>query len=228
METFPNKNKSLIRALLFCGILSSVLYIAVVIIAPFFWADYDRVTQSVSELFAFDAPSAAFVIPLFILYALLIYAFGIGMWMSAGTKRTLKIAAALIIVKEVLGLFGTIFARIHLRGIEGGLPDTLHAVITMVGVLLCMFPAIGLGAASFGKGFRIYSILTMVVFIVFGILAGIQGPQVAANLPTPYLGVWERVNIYAYMLWIVILSINLMGRSSDVKDQLELVGKTPE
>jgi hypothetical protein len=163
------------KVLLFCGILSSVLYVSVVIIAPFFWGNYDRTAQSVSELFAIGAPSASFVTPLFILYAVLIYAFGAGIWMSAGGNRPLKAAAALIIAKEVFGLIGTIIGPIHLRGVEAGPTDTIHAVVTAIGVLLCMFPAIGFGAASFGKRFRVYSIATMTVFIVCGMLAGMQG-----------------------------------------------------
>jgi hypothetical protein len=211
-EKLSARNIPLQKALLFYGILSSVLYVSVVIIAPFFWENYDRAAQSVSELFAIGAPSASFVTPLFILYAFLIFAFGVGIWMSAGGNKPLKAAAALIIAKEIFGLVGTIFGPMHLRGAETGLSDTIHAVVTAIGVLLCMFPAIGFGAASFGRRFRIYSIVTMAVFIVCGVLAGMQGPNVAENLPTPYLGVLERINIYTYMLWIVVLSTILLKK----------------
>lgn len=211
-EKLPARNIPARKALLSCGILSSVLYVNVVIIAPFFWEDYDRAAQSVSELFAIGAPSTSFVTPLFILYAFLIFAFGAGIWMSAGANRPLKTAAALIIAKEVFGLIGTVFGPMHLRGAVSGPSDTIHAVVTAIGVLLCMFPAIGFGATSFGKRFRAYSIVTMVIFIVCGILAGMQGPNVAANLPTPYLGVLERINIYTYMLWITVLANTLLHK----------------
>lgn len=208
---------SLRKILLFCGIASSLLYVCVVIIAPTYWENYDRVSQSVSELFAIGAPSSGFIVPFCILYAFLAYAFGAGIWLSAGSKCTLKVVSVLVIAKEILGLIGTIIAPMHLRGAEGSLTDMMHVVVTMIGVLLCMFPAIGFGAASFGKGFRVYSIVTMVVFIVFGVLAGMNGPNVAANLPTPYLGIWERVNIYAYMIWIVVLSILLLRENSAIQ-----------
>jgi len=207
-------NPTIRKTLLYSGMMSSFLYFGVVAITPVFWEGYDRASQSVSELFAIGAPSAGFIIPFCILYALLAYAFGAGIWMSAGSKWTIKVTAALIIAKEVLGLIGTIAAPMHLRGDVGSLTDTMHIVATMIGVLLCMFPAIGFGAASFGRGFRLYSIVTMIIFIVFGILAGMDGPNVAANLPTPYLGIWERVNIYAYMVWIVVLSLMLLFPSS--------------
>jgi hypothetical protein len=206
-DTTPTRNLQVMKVLLYCGILSSVMYVSVVIIAPFFWENYDRSTQTVSELFAIGAPSTTFVVPFFLLYAVLIFAFSAGIWKSAGAKRSLKVAAALIIAKEVLGLIGTIFGPMHLRGTETGLSDTIHVVVTIAGVFLCMFPAIAFGAASFGKGFRVYSIVTMAVFLVFGALTGMQGPNVAANLPTPYLGILERINIYTYMLWIIVFSL---------------------
>ncbi len=214
MLNVENRSVWIKKILLYCGIVSSLLYVGVVIIAPFFWEKYDRTIQTVSELFAIGAPSTAFVVPFFLIYALLIFAFGAGIWMSAGTKRTLKIATILIIAKEVLGLIGTIFGPMHLRGAGTGPTDTVHVVVTMVGVFLCMFPTIGLGAASFGNGFRVYSIVTMAVFLIFGALAGMQGPNVAANLPTPYLGIWERANIYTYMVWIVVLGLMLLFPSS--------------
>jgi hypothetical protein len=41
-------------------------------------------------------------------------------------------------------------------------------------------------------------------------LTGVAGARLAANLPTPWLGVWERINIGAYMVWVVVLAIMLL------------------
>jgi hypothetical protein len=73
-----------------------------------------------------------------------------------------------------------------------------------------MFPAIGFGAAAFGRWFRVYAVATMLVFLVFGALTGMNGPRIAAGLPTPWLGVWERVNIFTYLLWIIVVSATLL------------------
>lgn len=197
------------KILLFCGIISSLLYVAATILGAMHWDGYSPYSQTVSELIAIDAPSAPLVIPLFITYSILIFAFGFGIWLSADQIRTLQIAAILIVGKEVLGLIVTLIAPIHMRGIEGTISDTMHAILTGLGVLLCMFPAIGFAAAAFGKKFRIYSIGTMLIFLVFGILAGLEGSLLAANLPTPWMGVWERINIFGYMVWIVVLAITL-------------------
>jgi hypothetical protein len=198
------------KILLACGILSSFLYILTDVVSVFLWSDYHYTSQTVSELFAIDSPIRTFVVICFIVYAFLIYAFGTGVWLSSHEKRSLKVASILIIGKEILGLTGTIFFPIHLRGIAGNYSDIMHGVVTAVGVFLFMFPAMIAGAVAFKGMFRFYSIVTMILFIVFGILAGLMQPQYAANLPTPMMGIWERINIYGYMLWIVIFSIMLL------------------
>ena len=55
--------------------------------------------------------------------------------------------------------------------------------------------------------FLTYSVLAV---IVFGASAGLYGPRVAANLPTPWAGVTERISIFAYLLWQVVLAITLL------------------
>ena len=69
---------------------------------------------------------------------------------------------------------------------------------------------IAFGAAAFGRQFRLYSIATMIVMIVFGTLTGLDGPKIAANLPTPWIGVWERISIGVYLVWVGILAVALL------------------
>lgn len=196
--------------LLICGIASSVLYILMDLIAVVSWSGYQYSSQTVSELFAVDAPVRTFVIISFILYAFLIYAFGAGVWLCAREKKSLKVAAILIIGKEVLGLACTLVFPIHLRGVEGNYSDIMHGILTAAGVFLCMFPAMIAGSVAFKGIFRVYSIVTMILFIVFGIAAGSMQPGYTANLPTPMMGIWERINIYGYLLWIAIFSIMIL------------------
>ncbi|MEA4849607.1 MAG: DUF998 domain-containing protein [Clostridiaceae bacterium] len=192
------------------GILSSILYLVTDITASMMWRGYNPASQTVSELFAIGAPTSLYVKILFVVYTLLIYAYGAGIMLSSNGKRALKVTALLIIAKEVLGLVGTLFFPIHLRGVEANFSDIMHGILTAAGVFLCIFPAMIGGAVSFKGKFRIYSIITMILFVVFGILAGYNQPNFALNIPTPMMGVWERINIYGYMLWIVIFSVMLL------------------
>lgn len=91
----------------------------------------------------------------------------------------------------------------------GTLTDTLHLVFTFITIPLLML-AIGFGSTVFGKGFRFYSIATLVILPIAGILTGIDSPRMQANLPTPWMGIWERISIGFYMLWVAVLAINLL------------------
>ena len=198
------------RLLLFCGIAASLLYIAMNIFIPFLDKGYNWVTQTVSELSAVDAPTRSLWFPLGIVYTLLIAAFGWGVFRSAGQKRSLRIVGILLIIN---GLIGLTWSPMHQREVlvagGGTFTDTWHLVMASVTVLL-MFLSIGFGAAAFGKGFRVYSIVTILVFIVFGILTFVEAPNVDKNLTTPYIGLWERINIAAFMSWLIVFSNNLL------------------
>jgi hypothetical protein len=50
----------------------------------------------------------------------------------------------------------------------------------------------------------------MLLLSVFGALAGMDIPRIGADLPTPWVGLWERINIYATMLWIGALAVSLL------------------
>ena len=69
---------------------------------------------------------------------------------------------------------------------------------------------IGFGSGARGKGFRLYSILSILIMLVFGAWTGMQAPRVEAQLPTPWLGVIERISVYSPMLWILVLAIILL------------------
>ncbi len=67
--------------------------------------------------------------------------------------------------------------------------------------------AIGFGARLLGQRFRFYSYGTIATLLVFGALASLQAGQMAANEPTPLMGIEERINIYATMMWVAVLAI---------------------
>jgi hypothetical protein len=140
-------------------------------------------------------------------YTVLVSAFGDGVWKSAGGNRAVRIVGGLILGYASLGLLWP-FAPMHQREVPaaGGATwsDTGHVVLGAVTVFL-MFLAIGFGAAAFGKRFRLYSIATIVVLLVFGGLTSLEAPRLQANLPTPWIGLWERVNISVFLLWVVML-----------------------
>jgi hypothetical protein len=200
------------KILLVCGIVSSLLYVAMNVFVAMQWEGYSSVSQTVSELSAIGAPTRALWVLLGIAYTLLVAAYGLGVWGSARRNRPLRMVAGLMIVYAVIGL-GWPFAPMHQRGVlatgGGTLTDTMHLVFSTVTVLL-MLVAIGFGAAALGKCFRFYSIGAMVMLVVFGALVALGATRVGANLPTPWIGVWERIDIGVFLLWVAVLAFALL------------------
>jgi hypothetical protein len=203
------------KPLLACGIAASLLYGA--LIWGIRYNGYSPISQTVSELSAWGVPTRPIWMVLGTLYDALMIAFALGVWASAGGKRSLRIVGGLMIAYGLLGLLWP-FASMHQRAVlaAGGetLADTAHLVLAMVTVAL-MFAAMVFGAAAFGLWFRLYSIATIVILLAFGVLTTSDAARVAANLPTPWAGLWERINIMAFLLWVVVLAIVLLRDQGD-------------
>jgi hypothetical protein len=200
------------KALLVCGIASSLLY--AVMIWAIRYEGYSLVSQVPSELTAIGAPTERLWARLAPIYTVLVAAFGWGIWRSAGRNRAVRVIGALILAYASLGLLWP-FAAMHQRDVLAGgggtLSDTMHVVLGGVTVCL-MFLAIGFGAAAFGNRFRLYSIASIVVLLAFGALTFLEAPRLQANLPTPWIGMWERINISVFLLWVVVLA-NVLRRN---------------
>lgn len=207
-------SRSLRKILLFCGILASVWYIAVNLIVPMQDKGYSSFSQTVSELSAIGAPTRQLWVALCIPFTLLEIAFGFGVFLSSGRNRRLRIAGALLIA---YGLIGAFWPPMHQREVlaAGGktLTDTMHIVFTAVTGLIMMV-AMGFGAAALGRTFRLYSIATILVLLGFGAWTSSYASRLEANLPTPWMGVLERINIYTTMLWILVLAVLLLQREN--------------
>ena len=133
---------------------------------------------------------------------------GLGVLESAGRSRSLRVAGGALVAQSLVNL---LWPPMHLRGTVPTLTDTMHIAFAMAWLLL-MLLAMGFGAAAFGRRFRLYSGATVAVFVVFGALTMPDGARIAANLPTPWVGVWERINIGASLLWGVVFAAALLRR----------------
>jgi len=196
----------LTKALLVCGAVSSILYVGGEVIASMSWAGYSYANQAVSELAAIEAPTRPFMLALFTVYNALVIAFAGGVWGVAGGRRTIKAAALALVVYAVVGEVTQVFSPMHVRGSGITATDVGHMVLTAVEVL-SIVAMIALGSGARGKGFRIYSILTIVVLVAAGAAVGMQSQHMTASAAsTPLAGILERVNIYSTMLWVLSLA----------------------
>lgn len=173
------------------------------------WDGYSAANQTISELSAIGAPTRPLWTAFGTIYTTLSIAFG---WIlrESARRRTLRIVGALLLTQAVVGMFWPpMHQRVVLAAGGGSLTDTLHIVWTIVTGLFFM-GALGFGAAAFGRRFRFYSLVTMAIVFACGAWTGTYAPAIQANLPTPWVGVWERTNATALMVWIAVLAIALL------------------
>lgn len=195
------------KTLLGCGILSSLLYVAMLIVVPMRWPSYSSAAQTVSELSAIGAPTRSLWVVLGAVYTVLVVAFGAGLWMSAERDPRLRRLAGALIAYGVIGLF---WPPMHMRGAMITLTDSAHVVFMIITLLLMLF-AMDTGAVALGGRFRLYTVASILFLIGFGVLTGINGPRIVANLPTPLVGVWQRIDIGLFLLWLMVLAVVLLS-----------------
>jgi hypothetical protein len=224
----PPKNSPNLVAnmLLACGIAASTLYVAADVLGAIVWDGYSLKSFTISELSAIDAPSRPLVPSLLLVFGVLSICFSIGVLAVAGRRRDLRVTGWLLLAIGVLNLAGP-FVPMHLRGVDSSLTDTMHIAVTAVTSLLLML-AIWFARDAFGRGFGIYSLVTIATLVVFGVLAAVDGPRIAANEPTPWVGLTERICVGAYLLWMVVLSGALLRTPAARADRRRGASKSDE
>lgn len=203
------------KILLVSGLVSSVLYVAADIIGSVRYPGYSWINQEFSELTAQDAPTRPLMIGLVEFpYNLLVLSLAAGLWTTAGPRqRTARIAAAALVGYVAFGFVaGTITPMATREAMAAGhdtARNALHGPLTLVSDLFLTVAMVS-GGQLLDRRFRSYSFATVAILIVFGVMTSFQIPQMSANEPTPWMGVEERINIYASMLWVAVLVVGLL------------------
>lgn len=199
------------RLLLGAGMVSSVVYlVAVDVVARRQQPGYHRYTsQMVSELYAVGSPTRRTQVWLATVYNALVFAFAAGLWSSAGRRRVARLLAAAMAGYGASSTVGAFWAPMDVRGTVDSRRDRRHIAVTLV-MSGFIFATMLLGASVRGRGFRVYSLVTAGVVAVFGGLAGYLARPMPG--PTPGIGLAERVNIYASMVWFAVLAAVMWRR----------------
>lgn len=200
------------RVLLIAGILAAACYVVTDLVCSFLYPGYSIADQAVSELFAIGAPTSFVVVPLFTLSSLLLGAFSVGIWLSSTGRLILRLAALAFAASALVGIVLWNFFPMHMRGAEPTFTDTMHLILAtnpfvLISIALCL--------AAFRGVFRTYTAVTVLVLLIPAVLAFGYAPELKAGLPTPGLGIWERLAQYAFQVWQVVLAIVLLRSKSD-------------
>ena len=198
------------RLLLTSGILYAVHSVAADVVAALRLEGYSYRDQAISELSAIGSPMQGPLLVVLFVNLVLLTAFGLGVRLQAGRDRALRRTGTILMT---LGLshLAWLFFPMHARGDARTFSDTGHLVVSAVTVTL-IIAAMWVGRGTHTAWFRRYSIVTIVVLLAAGAGTSLYAPRVAANLPTPWMGLIERANFYGFMLWILIFAMVLLCR----------------
>lgn len=207
-----NNTAAMQRGLLLCGAASSLWYVFINAITPMYYPGYSMISVTPSELSAIGAPTRILWVLLSLPYPLLMAAFGWGLLRTSVPDRRLRIAGALIVA---YGIFNFYWPPMHMRGVAPTLTDTLHITWAAVTVLF-MWTLMLIGARVFSGGFRTYTVLSIVAHVIFGALTSMQASNIPIDGPTPTIGLWERINIAIFMVWVIVFALRLLRRERGV------------
>jgi hypothetical protein len=171
------------------------------------WEGYSRIANAISELQLSGSPTKSFLDPWEgWVYSGLVAAFGLGVWLSAEGRWSLRAVAIAMVMPLATAPLWVLFG-------EASLAAHLGLVLVGIGTWLA---AMGFAAATLGKRFRNYTLLTLAVVVVFNGLALSYAPAVDAGRPTPFIGLDERIAFTAYFVWQAVLAV-VLWRSGSVR-----------
>jgi hypothetical protein len=202
------------KVLLGCGIAYAASYIvANDVIAAAKWSGYRRWDQAISELSAKGADPRQFLVAMLPVWTALMIAFGVGIWRSARTRRALRVTGGLMVAHGIVAigwLWFPMTSRVDMVVHGTGGNDTGHLVmsgLTGVFVVAEMVSA----AVAFGWWFRLYSAITIVAILVCGALTSALSPNLEDGKPTRWMGLYERISIGGWLLWMTVLAVILIN-----------------
>lgn len=203
------------RWLLACGVLSSLYYVGLNAFVPPLCPGHSVLDHTVSELSAIGSPTRPLWLVAATPYLVLLAAFGWGILRAAGGNRRLRVTGGLVLLYSAFNLY---WPPMHQRAVlaagGGTLSDTLHLVWAAVAVALFLL-IMSFGAAALGSRFRVYTLVSAVLLATFGALTSRGAANVAKDLPTPWIGLWERINIGLFLLWVIVFAMTLLRRLRD-------------
>ncbi len=201
---------ALTRVLLVCGVAAGALFLAMDLLAAFWlYPGYEYTSQQVSELSAIGSPSREFWMTMGYPHFALSIAFAAGVWRAAAGRPSLTITALFLGLFAVNSLLWGIVAPMHMRGADFTATDTMHIVFAGSAVALMLGFMIS-GALSQGMAFRWFTGLVSIAMLAAGGIVSTAIPAIAAGEPTPWMGLVERVSVFAPMLWMAAFAVALL------------------
>jgi hypothetical membrane protein len=189
------------------GVTAPLLYVGAVILGGALWPQYSHLKDPISLLASSGAPHALLMNVLFIVYDVVLTLFGLTWWFAERRGRR-PLSAALVSVIGILGLL-MYFFRQDAAGSDMTATGLGHVILAASMSLLTMAAIVLRGRAELhGRpGAALYSFASLGVVFVTGGLAAVS---IARHWT--YGGVFERVTIGTFLLWVLVEALMLANR----------------
>ena len=192
----------------YAGIGAVVMYIFATIYGGYLYPNYSHISQDISQLTSTKSPIRDLMNPIFLFYNLLVIGFGIGLY-KFDKNNLSRLASVFIIVIGVLGAIVLLFP-INTRGTSITFVGIMHIVLISIISLLSISANLLFWTTYKKSNFRLMAKISLVAGIAFLV----AGPIAATNVTSPYAGLFERITIGIFLLWIVTISCFQIWKSN--------------
>lgn len=191
------------RTIYWTGSLASIIYITAIILGGLMWPGYSHVRQAISELIMLTAPNRSVMLAFFTLYNLLVLIFAVGVF-SQKENRLIKTSAVALLLVAISGIMMNVFPQDPINTVLTfhGLVHLIFAGIAAVSTILAIFTG-GIGLAQYvgNKNFKYLSIVLGTIVVISGGFTPIAATKFSA-----YFGLFERVTILSFIVWLFMFS----------------------
>jgi len=196
------------------GIGAVGLYVGAAILGEILDPQYSQIRNAISELTGSLAPNRAVLAPIYIAYNLTLVGFAYAIFSATKGGTLFKVAVALFAIGGLSGIGQVTLFRMDSVGSATTAAGSIHIVLASVSSLLTVATAILYGFAfrrepAF-RGLSKYSFATAVLLFV-------SAPAAVASIGTDVMGLFERITIGAFMLWVVVVSAHSLIEAGKIE-----------
>jgi hypothetical protein len=187
-----------------CGMLSPVVFTLIWIIGGIIQPGYNHISDDVSSLMALGAPYRLLFTTMNIINFVLAIIFLIGLVLAIKELEGSIVGPVILLAGQILGIIVPIFFPLNYGGEPTGFTGIMHFIIVMItgfialGGMIAMWR--GLRKVDEWKGYDIYSLITLILTLIFTMIL-----VIAAG--SEIMGLVERLVIIINGQYIFILAL---------------------
>jgi hypothetical protein len=185
------------------GIAAVALYVGATVLGGILDPQYSHVRNAISELTGSEAPNRAVLAPIYIIYNVVLFGFAYALFRASSGGSLFRVTVVLFAIGGLSGIGQVTFFRMDAVGTAATTAGTMHLVLAGVSSLLTVGTAIIYGftfrqEATFRR-LSTYSFATALLLVLTASAA-------VASVGTDVMGLFERITIGVFMLWVVVVS----------------------